>query len=264
MKAAGRVTRLIIWLNALVAAYSLLAAFRHWPDFPQEWMRLEAGEFFDGYWWEPFTCMWLHVPFVGMGVLHILFNMTTLAGFGQAVERELGWRRYLVLYLVCGLVSSFAFVAEAGLRWWWLGQTQILDVPVMGASGAIFGVVAAFAVYYPDVKLYVMLIPVPIRALTAIRGAIVLSVLFIVTQSFGFVAHSAHLGGALAGLALATWLFRKKGVVTAVADPEVEGMGEDELRLELPRVLEKITSQGVWSLSERERKILDRGRTLFR
>lgn len=136
--------------------------------------------------WQPLTYAFLHG-----GWMHIAFNMFGLWMFGRVVEQQWGARRYLVYYLVCvfgaALVHLYASYA--------VGQTQF----TVGASGGVLGVVLAFGMMYPNVKMVVFPIPFPIKAKYAITGFIILSVVLGITDAAPSIAHFAHLGGMLFG-----------------------------------------------------------------
>lgn len=138
------------------------------------------------------THMFLHG---GFG--HIFMNMFGLYMFGRVLENTLNSKRFFILYFVSGfgaaaiqlLVNYFLFDNSPG--------------HMVGASGAIFGVVTAFAVLYPNVELMIIPIPVPIKAKYLIPGFIVLSFyLGLANRSGDIVAHFAHLGGAIFGFIL--------------------------------------------------------------
>jgi membrane associated rhomboid family serine protease len=148
-----------------------------------------------------FTCMFLHG-----GILHILGNMWFLWIFGGAVEDRLGPIPYLCFYLVCGLGSG---IAQAAFSW---GS----NVPSIGASGAISGILGAYVVFYPSSRI-LTLVPLFVFFFTAQIPAIVFIGLWFVVQFFsgvsalnaphaaslGGVAWWAHVGGFVLGLILA-------------------------------------------------------------
>ncbi|MDR2462762.1 MAG: rhomboid family intramembrane serine protease [Verrucomicrobiales bacterium] len=199
----GLVTKLIISVNVLIVIVSVI-----WPGLVYVEMPLRVSSLAAGAWWEVLTAMWVHAPFYGWGVLHITFNMMTLAVFGKFVENEIGVARYLALYFGAGLTASLFFIAEAFIRAGVFGRDEMLNVDVMGASGAVCGVVGAFAVFAPRAPLYLMFIPFPIKALTAVWGLVMVSAVLMLTSTADIIAHSAHLGGALTGL-LCGWRWRK-------------------------------------------------------
>ena len=119
------------------------------------------------HWWQPFTYMFLHADFG-----HIFCNMFAVWMFGPMIEREWGERRYAVYYFVCGLGAalvqegvwalmldnmSLHYSAEALTYYATLLNT-------IGASGAVFGILFAFGWLYPDVPMFLLFVPVPIRA----------------------------------------------------------------------------------------------------
>jgi membrane associated rhomboid family serine protease len=144
--------------------------------------------------------------FLHGGWLHIIGNMWILLIFGDNVEDRMGSIRYLIFYLVCGVVSGLtqAFVAPAS------------QVPAIGASGAIAGVLAAYLVFFPRARV-VTFIPLFILPWFVNIPALIFIVLWFLLQFFngvlalggavsGGVAYWAHVGGFISGLLL-VWLF---------------------------------------------------------
>lgn len=188
--------------------------------------------------WQIITHMFMHGS-----IMHILFNMLTLWSFGPILEQSLGEKRYLILYFACGIGAFILFnlwnfievqqivsgMEQLGLNAseiypkaaiGYSGDLQIsaktpegqalsqqlymaLRVPMVGASGAIFGVIAAFATLYPDAKIMIMFIPVPVKVKFLLPVIIVVSVFLGVSGNAGGIAHFAHVGGALVGWFLA-------------------------------------------------------------
>lgn len=130
--------------------------------------------------------------FMHGGIMHLAMNMFGLYIFGRALETSIGSQKFFTLYFLSGL-------GAAGLQLL-VYYLQVTAGSMVGASGAIFGIVAAFAVLYPNVELMVIPIPVPIKAKYLIPGFMVLSIVLGVSNVRGdFVAHFAHIGGALIG-----------------------------------------------------------------
>jgi len=185
--------------------------------------------------WQIITHMFMHGSF-----LHILFNLMTLYSFGPVLEQVLGDKKYVILYFVSGLGAFFLFNlwnfveveqiksslqnlgfdlagymngenvsfkgnSEAVLEQQGLVSKlqSIISVPMVGASGAIFGVIAAFATLYPDAKIMLMFIPVPVKVKYLMPVVIIVSIYLGVTGNAGGIAHLAHVGGALVGFILA-------------------------------------------------------------
>lgn len=123
------------------------------------------------------------------GFFHILFNMYALWLFGSVLERKWGTKKFLIFYFVCGFVAAIA-------------QAYLSLAPAIGASGAVMGLLAAFAVTFPNVQFYILPLPFPIKAkwLAVIYAAIDI---FGGVSSSDNIAHFAHLGGLVAGLILA-------------------------------------------------------------
>ena len=221
------ITRNIIILNIIVfiAAllmpqldYYLAGYFPLSPDFKS---------------WQIVTHMFMHGGFT-----HILFNMFTLFSFGPILEQSLGDRRYLILYFLSGFGAFLLFNIWNFVEYQQI-YTQLTDAgfdihgyianpesfantrvsnttaelierlnPIIfgrmvGASGAIFGVIAAFATLYPEAKIAIMFIPIPVKVKYVLPVVVVGSIYLGVTGNVGGIAHLAHVGGAIVGWLLA-------------------------------------------------------------
>lgn len=188
--------------------------------------------------WQIITHMFMHG-----GYMHIIFNMLTLWSFGPILEQTLGERKYLILYFASGLGAFFLFnlwnfievqQIVSGLQSLGINASEIypkaaigysgnlkisattpegvelsqklyiaLRTPMVGASGAIFGVVAAFATLYPDSKIAMMFIPIPMKVKYLMPIVILVSIWLGISGNGGGIAHLAHVGGALVGWLLA-------------------------------------------------------------
>lgn len=152
-------------------------------------------------WWQPFTHMFIHG-----GWAHIFFNMYSLFIFGCVVERVIGSRKFLWFYIICGLGAA-AFHICTG----YLGGVNI-NTPTVGASGAIYGVLIAYAMLFPDSRLTLIFPPISLSARSWVLIFLGIDLLTGVTGTADGVAHFAHLGGALIGwLLILQW--RKRGVL---------------------------------------------------
>ena len=158
------------------------------------------------HWWQPFTYMFLHANFS-----HIFFNMFAVWMFAPMIEQEWGSKRFSLYYLICGLGA--ALIQE--LVWMMMlnnmaGSYDAASLVyystmlnTIGASGAVFGILFAFGWLYPDVPMYILFIPIPIRA----RIFVIIYALIELFAGLGSVAgltadnvaHFAHLGGMLFG-----------------------------------------------------------------
>jgi membrane associated rhomboid family serine protease len=226
-----------------------------------------------GHLWQFVTFQFLHG-----GLFHLVMNLIGLYFFGRAMEEALGRGRFLVLYLGSGIIGGlFHLVLSVAT-----GQ----DAAVVGASAGVFGLVSAFATLFPHRQLTLLVffvIPITLRARTLFWISIALGLLGLLSPS-GNVAHGAHLGGIFAGWALVRsrtfregWSIRWPAFRLPARRPRVlvrtghapqkswgdegapvEGMEEhDYMSREVDPILDKISAQGLQSLTERERRILE-------
>lgn len=160
--------------------------------------------------YQVFTHMFAHAPLPM--VFHILFNMFTLWMFGRILENVWGGKRFLFFYLASGLGAAALHLLIQYFRCQeLLHAIQAGDMAgfmkyqgalagALGASGAVMGVMAAFAYTFPNTELYIMFIPVPIKAKWAVLGFVAIDLFGGVSSISGDnIAHFAHLGGALTG-----------------------------------------------------------------
>ena len=128
------------------------------------------------------------------GIGHLFFNMFALYMFGLPIEQAWGSKRFLIYYVVCvvgaGLVQLLVAAVTGGVY------------PTIGASGGVFGLLLAFGMMYPNQQILLLIPPVPIRAKYFVIGYGLLTLFFGVTGGMSGVAHFAHLGGMLFGLAM--------------------------------------------------------------
>ena len=140
---------------------------------------------------------------------HLFFNMLALYFLGPYVERFAGPKKFLTTYLLCG---AGAFLAHIGIQYYQYSTMGIGQFPpALGASGAIMGIVIAFAVLFPDVKLMLLFPPIPIKAKYLGLGYVLLDLFSGVGGYQPGVANFAHLGGAVTGFILTYfWIKRSK------------------------------------------------------
>ena len=163
--------------------------------------------------WQFFTYMFMHGGFT-----HILMNMFMLWMFGMVVENVWGPRKFLFYYIVCGVGAGLCqelaqygtYLVEglANFESVKIGTTVLpMDVYLnmmntVGASGAIYGVLLAFGMLFPEERMFIIPIPVPIKAKWIVMGSIVVELFSAIGTSNDGVAHLAHLGGMLFGFIL--------------------------------------------------------------
>ena len=167
-----------------------------------------ADRFFALYWfgsplfhsYQYITYMFLHG---GFG--HLFFNMFALWMFGRTLEYELGSRRFIIYYLVCGVGAALIQMLVA----WLTGE---LDIVLIGASGAVMGVLLAFGVMHPNEVLIIFPIPVPVKAKWFVIGYAALELFYGATGRAAGIAHFAHVGGMLWGYLLLLY-WKRKGAI---------------------------------------------------
>lgn len=177
--------------------------------------------------WQVFTHMFQHAKLgESIGIMHIVFNMFVLFQFGTVLETKWGWKRFLFFYLFAGFGSAFFYNLNlAGISEYAFNTlfpfSTYSDLGfdsfgyAVGASGAISGIVAAFAFLHPNTELMLMFIPVPIKAKYLVSAffafdliaglATTLTRVRILEGSLAYsdgIAHFAHLGGAVFGFFL--------------------------------------------------------------
>ena len=205
------IINVIMWLAAMV--------FRQVGNLDLEW--LLGLHFWKADQFKPFqflTYMFMHDT---QGFAHVFFNMFSLWMFGSLVERVMTSRRYIIYYLVCGLGAALA--QELVWQYSWqdllasvqgqIPEHQLSNMLVtVGASGAVFGILLAFAMIFPNMKMYIIPFPFPIKAKWVVLGYGLIELLFGVTGSISNVAHFAHLGGMITGLILILY-WKHTGVI---------------------------------------------------
>jgi membrane associated rhomboid family serine protease len=212
--------------------------------------------------WQPVTYLFLHG-----NLWHLIFNLFALWMFGMPVESQWGERDFLKYYFLCGLGAAAAHLALAPHS----------AIPVIGASGSVYGLLVAFAMLYPDAVVYLyFLIPIKAAHMALLFGAI--EFFAGATGSTPGVARFAHLGGMLTGYLYIRWwwvakiqlkaLWRRassaepddepapRPVPRRAAKPKAPAPGAD--MAEVDRILDKILSDGLGSLTDEEKGIMHR------
>jgi membrane associated rhomboid family serine protease len=137
------------------------------------------------------------------GLAHLFFNMFALYMFGQPIERAWGTRRFVIYYLVCLVGAGLVQLSVAALA----GEIY----PTIGASGAVFGLLLAFGMMYPNTRIMLLIPPIPIRAKWFVVGYGALTLVFGLTGAMPGIAHFAHLGGMIFGFGLIMLWGRQDG-----------------------------------------------------
>ncbi len=230
--------------------------------------------------WQLITYQFMHANFQ-----HIFFNLFSLWMFGSELEAEWGSRKFVTFYLLAGIGAGIAQLFVSPL----IGAIG----PTVGASGAIYGVLIAYALTNPDRKVMFFPIFIPIKARTMIIGMIIFDLVMGFTDS-GNVAHFAHLGGAAAGYLLIkfgdragiytflsgvkrapkvqyssensysapvyqmNWQKPEQEPTVRKSDPNfsINIHGEEITQKKVDAILDKISASGYTSLTENEKKVL--------
>jgi membrane associated rhomboid family serine protease len=149
--------------------------------------------------WQTVTYMFLHG-----GLSHLFFNMFALWMFGRQLEYDLGSKRFLIYYMVCGVGAGLIQLLVG-----WLAGSP-LNVPTVGASGAIFGVLLAFGMMHPNDIIMLLFPPVALKAKWFVVIYGVLELVFGLSGKMDNVAHFAHVGGMLWGFLLLLYWKKSK------------------------------------------------------
>ena len=149
--------------------------------------------------WQLVTYAFLHG-----GLPHLFFNMLGLYMFGSEIERLFGSRFYVAYYLGCVVSAALCHLAVNAF----MGGP---GVPMVGASGGVYGLLLAFGVYFPHRRVLLLFPPIPLPARVFVAGFAVLELFFGVTGTAAGVAHFAHLGGMLGGyILIRSWRSRSR------------------------------------------------------
>jgi membrane associated rhomboid family serine protease len=184
-------TRTLIIANVIVYGLQLVTGdwsivyFALWPWHTSKLPHVPPFEV-----WQLVTYGFLHG-----GLTHLFFNMFALFMFGSDIERSMGSNKYLTYYFTCVIGAAIAQVAVMAI-------TKGPPVPTLGASGAVFGILLAFAIAFPQRRLIVFPIPIPMPAWLFVTLYSLLELYLGIFQTQQGVAHFAHLGGAAAGYLL--------------------------------------------------------------
>lgn len=238
----------------------------------------QAGQSYNFQIWQLFTYQFMHADFT-----HIFFNMLMLWMFGMEIENLWGSKKFLVFYLTAGIVGALFQLILSPL----FGS---FGAPTIGASGAVYGVMVAFAMFFPDRYIFVYFL-IPVKAKYLIAFTIIIE--FMMVGEASFIAHMVHLGGAFSGFLFVLLdknmalkfdnIFRRKNRKSnfefkqhsgsrfrrpfTVNDEKVKEADfydlnenseiDEEITQEvIDEILDKISRSGYQNLTEREKRIL--------
>lgn len=273
-RAAFSVTQKLMLVLAVVFALQCVNAV-YLQTSAESYLALTTAGLRSGFVWQLFTFQFLHG-----GLFHLLMNLLGLWFLGSWVERVLGTKRYLIFFALCGVGGG---LLQGALMLLFPGHYGSL---LYGASAGTSGMLALFAVLEAESEIrWNFVIPLRAKHLLWLEAGI--SLFFTVVPANQGVAHAAHLGGILAGIAFARlgwhrdyvplpwekWFARKPGkarhAIRAVGfelrptSKEGEPLSEDFISKEVDPILDKISAHGIHSLTDRERKILEKARAVM-
>ena len=204
--------------------------------------------------WQPFTYMFFHAPFYSsIGISHILLNMLGLWVFGRELEQAWGKEKFLKYYFLTGVgagLITFLFQMDS-------------SSPVIGASGAVYGILLAYGLSYPNRMLYIWgIIPIRSMWLVIIMGSI--AFFGLIGKADG-ISHVTHISGMLIGYILLRkkwrlsdiiFMLRKKTIEFQVQRKEDQNLKKNFIKRDLDIILDKIKDVGFSGLSDEEQSKL--------
>jgi len=227
------VVKAIIVANCVVYLVQALG-----PSWFTAWLALTPSAVWEhGAVWQIATYMWLHAP---ESPLHLVFNMFGLWMFGSQVASAWGTRRFLRFYLICGVGAGVVIASWPGLLELLGVDTASYRLPTLGASGAVYGVLLAFSLLWPDRTILLLFPPIPLKAIWFIPFLFFMEVV----SGPRNVSHVGHLGGVLVGFV----------ALRAMGHGGRVGLGQLRWRLKRWRMRRQLRAVRMEELRERERE----------
>jgi membrane associated rhomboid family serine protease len=258
----------LIIINVAIFVLQALTPITRYGYFSTEKVTLQGGLEF----WRFLTFQFLHA-----GPMHLLFNMFGLYMFGPLVESHLGRKRYLAFYLTCGVCGALAYLLlnAGGVLAAYMGNLNIPGLiynspsaPLIGASAGVFGVILACAYVAPNLVVQLLFPPIPLRMRTLAYAYVAIAAATVIFGGQNAGGEAAHLGGAAAGYILIRRAYLLRDFFDILSDSRSvrkrSGLAppprsrSDEDEIELDRILAKVRSDGLHSLTEDERATLRR------
>jgi len=231
------VANLIVFAITFLLQKSVIGAWLHFLFWLQPIRVLTQGMI-----WQLLTYMFFHA-----GLMHIGFNMFLLWMMGREVEVTLGSASFLRLYFISGLVAG-------------LFSLPMLNAHILGASGAVLGILAAYGSLFPDrIILAFMIIPMKVKHFIWLVAAMDL---YGAIAGTGNIAHLAHIGGLITGLLMIRRGWYRKPIFDLEGRKrrrDLNRMKEDRERVN--QILDKVSRDGIGSLTRSDRELLDKMRS---
>jgi len=243
------VTPAVKWL--LIANFGVFALSLVKPlgDFLEQWFAVNPAS------WRTTLQPWRLIGYQFLhsrtDLFHILFNMFGLFMLGPALERSWGTRRFLIFYLACGAAGGVVYPLLVHVGF-------LAPGPMIGASGAILGLVSACAILFPHFVLVLFVFPVPIRIMAVVLAA--RSFLIVVMNGYNAGGEAAHFAGMAVGAAYVLLQPRLDRLTLKVRAGSWEKKLDDsrKLQIEVDRILAKVHREGLHSLTGAEKRTLKR------
>jgi membrane associated rhomboid family serine protease len=248
------VVRLII-INT--AVYLLSVLIKPVGAFTYQWCQLDGSSLLRGLQlWRLITYQFLHDP---TSIWHIVFNMFVLYMFGRILEPYLGPRKFLLFYLACGTVGGLFYLLLIAVGF-------LPPLPMIGASGAIYGILGACAVLFPQIKMIIFPIFFPISIRTAAIAGVVIFIVLTFMRTANAGGQAAHLAGLATGALYAAWptIRTRLKFRPRLGRWQKKTDNEQQLSEEVDRILEKVYNSGISSLTRKEKHILKKATQLHR
>lgn len=268
-------TTLLLVVNLVVFIFqNINQVYIHWPVVEQ--LALSRDGLQQGRIWQLFTFQFLH-----LGSWHFVCNALGLFFLGRPLEATLGRARLLEVYFGSSFLGGLLQAALGVIL------PSYFGMPTLGASAGVYGLLATFAMLERD-RTFLFMFILPIRAWHLLLLTLGVTVFFVIVPSEPGVAHAAHLGGLLGGMAYVHWIVRGErrlfdwrtdrepaeapGELVSASGPRPAGRArreraaEEELgpaefiSREVDPILDKISAHGLQSLTDRERRILEKAR----
>lgn len=244
-----RATPAVKWLLIVNFGVFVLSLIPVLGNFLERWFAVNPES-----WWTTLQ-LWRLVGYQFLhsriDLFHILFNMFGLFMLGPALERSWGSRRFVVFYLVCGAAGGIVYPLLVHIGF-------LASGPMIGASGAILGLVSACAILFPHFVLVLFVFPVPIRIMAVILAA--RSFLIVVMNGYNAGGEAAHFAGMAVGAAYVLLQPRWDRLTLKVRSGSWEKKLEasHKLQIEVDRILAKVHREGMHSLTGAEKRTLKR------
>jgi len=254
------VTTTIVAFTALAFVLQNLTYFWFKNNFFIEYLGLSSYRVESGFLWTLLSYAILHEPIILGGFWHILFNLAVIFFTGQALEKDIGGKRVAQLYILSVLIAGLAWLS---FNW---GNGAIL----LGASGGALGLLTVFCLLHAHERMLFLLffiIPIRLKPKWLLTGVIAFELLSFIAYELGGrhnIAHTAHLGGILAGF-IFYFCFKLK-TIQLVSIPKTQRLAspnfkinfhQTDIQAQTDRILDKISAHGFQSLTAKEKEILN-------